>query len=94
VAKGVVPSKDEAFASLIGDDKPCYVPIEKASFREAAETIHRAGGVASLAHPGLMKVDDWSDFLDLIREGGVDAISSRRSSRGSLQRWPRSGGSF
>jgi len=76
VEKGIVGSMDEAFAELIGDGRPCYVPIEKAGFREVTETIHRAGGVASLAHPGLMKVGDWAGFLDTIREGGVDAIEA------------------
>jgi len=76
VEKGIVKSVNEAFADLIGDGRPCYVPIEKASFREVAETIHSAGGVASLAHPGLMKVDDWETFLDTIKDGGVDAIEA------------------
>lgn len=76
VEKGVVDSKNEAFAELIGDGGPCYVPIEKAGFREVAETVHRAGGVVSLAHPGLVKVGDWAGFLDTLREGGVDAIEA------------------
>ena len=76
VEKGIVRDKDEAFSTLIGDDKPCYVPIEKAPFREVVETIHAAGGVCSLAHPGLMKVGDWEGFLDSIRDGGVDAIEA------------------
>jgi len=76
VEKEIVRDKDEAFSTLIGDDKPCYVPIEKAPFREVVETIHAADGVCSLAHPGLVKVDDWPKFLDSIREGGVDAIEA------------------
>jgi len=42
VEKGIVRDKDEAFSTLIGDDRPCYVPIEKAPFREVVRATSRS----------------------------------------------------
>ena len=38
---------------------------------EVFERIHQAGGIASLAHPGLMKHDEW---LPKYASSGLDAL--------------------
>jgi len=54
-AKGYVNSEDQAFAKYIGQGQPAYVPRYKFTPPEAIELIKTAGGIAVLAHPGLIK---------------------------------------
>ncbi len=54
VEKGYVFSVKEAFDKLIGQGKPAYVPRYKFLPEEAVQLIKGAGGVAVLAHPGLV----------------------------------------
>jgi hypothetical protein len=57
VAHGVVRTMSEAFELYLGQDCPAYVGYEKVTLRDAVELIRRAGGVASLAHPVLLRDD-------------------------------------
>jgi len=74
VEKEVVPSIREVFNRLIARGKPCYVPLAKPHFREVIQAVHDAGGITAIAHPCLMRVEDWDDFLRTARIEGVDAI--------------------
>jgi predicted metal-dependent phosphoesterase TrpH len=58
VAAGHAGNRREAFDTLLGEGKPAYVPRTGATVGEVAAIVRAAGGVASLAHPGLMKLDD------------------------------------
>ncbi len=58
VQAGHVASAKEAFDRLIGEGKPAYMGRQGASPAEVVAIIARAGGVASLAHPGLLRRDD------------------------------------
>ncbi|MEQ3551522.1 PHP domain-containing protein [Pseudonocardia nematodicida] len=51
VAAGVVGSVDEAFAELLHNDSPYYVPRADTPVETAVEMIATAGGVAVFAHP-------------------------------------------
>jgi predicted metal-dependent phosphoesterase TrpH len=42
----------EAFDKYLGNGKPAYVPKDRLSIADAIGLIHRAGGLAILAHPG------------------------------------------
>lgn len=55
INKGYVSSIKEAFIQYIGDDASCFVRGEPISTEETLEIIHKAGGVAALAHPHLME---------------------------------------
>ncbi|MDQ1732890.1 MAG: 3,5-nucleoside bisphosphate phosphatase [Pseudonocardiales bacterium] len=55
VASGVVPSVNEAFAELLHNRSPYYVPKEDMAVREAIGLIRRAGGVPVIAHPWARK---------------------------------------
>ncbi len=57
VARGVVRTMSEAFERFLGQDGPAYVGYEKVTLRDAVDLIRRAGGVASLAHPVLLRDD-------------------------------------
>jgi len=72
--KGIVGSFEEAFGDWIGKGCPCYWSIDKPDYHEVLRVLHEAGGVASLAHPCLMKVADWEAFLDELAESGLDGI--------------------
>jgi len=74
LTKGQAVDFSDAFDRLLGRGKPCYAPIEKLGFREVIDIVHRAGGVTSLAHPCLMRVGEWSDFLDTLRDAGLDGL--------------------
>jgi len=73
VAAGHVASTDEAFDRWLGRGKPAFVPRAGASPVEVIARIHDAGGVASLAHPGLVGHDEWIDGL--VSEG-LDALEA------------------
>lgn len=58
VERGFVGSADEAFVRYLGADKPAYVPRPDVSVADAIAVIRKAGGIASLAHPGLHNRDE------------------------------------
>ncbi|MDD2371973.1 MAG: PHP domain-containing protein [Syntrophomonadaceae bacterium] len=62
-----VASIDEAFEKYIGWGAPGYVPRYKFLPAEAIELIKNAGGIAVLAHPGLIK--NKKKVLDIINLG-------------------------
>jgi predicted metal-dependent phosphoesterase TrpH len=55
---GYVASVQEAFDRWLGRGRPAFVPRRGASPAEAIRAIGDAGGIASLAHPGLLKHDE------------------------------------
>ena len=75
--KGFVKSIDEAFDKFLGTAKPAYVDKERIACEDAIKMIRRAGGMAVLAHPGLLKVEDESKLAALVQnliEIGMDGI--------------------
>jgi 3',5'-nucleoside bisphosphate phosphatase len=71
VDHGLVASVDEAFNRYLGTDKPAYVPRPEVAPSEAIRVIHEAGGIASLAHPGIHNRD--VAIADLAA-AGLDAL--------------------
>jgi predicted metal-dependent phosphoesterase TrpH len=71
VQRGLVGSPDEAFERYLGEGKPAYVPRPDVTMAEAIRVIHDAGGLASLAHPGLHNHDE--ALPDLVASG-LDGI--------------------
>jgi len=67
VERGFVGSTDEAFARYLGADRPAYVPRPDVSVQQAIDAIRGAGGIASLAHPGLHDRDE--AIPDLVAAG-------------------------
>lgn len=54
IKKGVVNSVQEAFDRYLASGKPLYLPKQGLTARDAIALLHRAGGVAVMAHPGLI----------------------------------------
>lgn len=71
VERGDVPNIAEAFNRWLARGKPAFVPRVGASPEEVFERIHAADGLASLAHPVLMKRDEW---LPRFAQSGLDAL--------------------
>jgi predicted metal-dependent phosphoesterase TrpH len=76
VAAGHVNSRSEAFDLWLGEGKPAFVPREGPRPFEVIDMIHQAGGLVSLAHPGLLKMDD---IIDGLAAQGLDAVEARHS---------------
>ena len=70
---GYVTSTNEAFASWLSRGRPAFIPREGAAPEHVFAQIHDAGGIASLAHPGLLRRDEWiAGFVS----AGLDAIEA------------------
>lgn len=71
VERGIVSSYSEAFDRYLGQSAPAYVSFEKLTTKEAIALVRRAGGVSSLAHPGLLGRDE---LLPEMVDEGLQAI--------------------
>ena len=68
---GHVRDDREAFDRYLGDDKPAFVPRAGATPVEVVALIRRAGGVSSLAHPGITQQDG---LIPELAAAGLDAL--------------------
>lgn len=79
IKKGVVGTVAEAFEKYLSTGKPLYLPKEVLTPRDAIALIHAAGGVAVMAHPGLVPLDE-SALADrvarLAEDDGLDGIEA------------------
>lgn len=76
LAAGHVHSWDEAFDQYLGEGKSAFVPRRGATADEVVGVIRAAGGVASLAHPGLTAVDP---LIPHLAEAGLAALEARHT---------------
>jgi hypothetical protein len=76
VKAGHVANTRQAFDQLIGEGKPAFIPRSGPAPAEAIAIITRAGGVASLAHPGLLKRDD---LIPGMVDAGLTALEAFHS---------------
>ena len=76
VKKQVVSSIDEAFEKLLGNGKPAYVDKYRVPCGRTIETIHKAGGIAVLAHPGLLNVKDseMEPLFEKLKKMGLQGV--------------------
>ena len=77
--KGYVKSIAEAFDRLIGDSCPYYIPRERLNPEAAIEYIHKAGGLATLAHPFQYKMGNTKleEFVKQLKNAGLDGIEAK-----------------
>jgi 3',5'-nucleoside bisphosphate phosphatase len=73
VAAGHVASSNEAFSMWLSRGRPGFVPREGAAPEGVITRIHDAGGIASMAHPGLLGRDNW---IPPLADAGLDAIEA------------------
>lgn len=83
IAAGHVRDVSEAFDIWLGFDRPGFVLREGPSIEEAIGVLHRAGGVASIAHPGKTAIDA---RIPALRAAGLDAIEVYHSNHDGAKR--------
>jgi predicted metal-dependent phosphoesterase TrpH len=71
VEAGHVATRSEAFDRWLGRGRPAFVPRVGAPPAQVFAQIHDAGGIASLAHPGLVGHDEW---IPAFVADGLDSI--------------------
>jgi predicted metal-dependent phosphoesterase TrpH len=81
VEQGVVPNTAEAFNRWLTRGRPGFVPRVGYTPPEVFEQIHAAGGIASLAHPVLVRHDEW---LPAYARNGLDALEVYHSDHDEL----------
>jgi predicted metal-dependent phosphoesterase TrpH len=80
VKAGLCASLDEAFERYLKKDRPAWVPKAKMSAVEAITLVHEAGGLASMAHPGLNKCDELIPTLVKAGLDGIECYHTKHSS--------------
>ncbi len=70
--KGYVKNFDEAFKKYLTCGCPAYVPKDYIEYNEAIDAIHDAGGIAVIAHPGL--IPNWEETWKTIKDLPWDGI--------------------
>ena len=76
VAAGMAKDRNDAFDRLLGNQGPAYVPRSGATPDEVIATVHRAGGLVSLAHPGVTRMDA---IIPRLADAGLAALEARHS---------------
>ncbi len=80
--RGFIRHMDEAFHRFIGKGKPAFVPKVHLNVDDAAALIHRFGGVAILAHPGVSALEN---HLDDLFDAGLDGLEAWHSRHTAAQ---------
>lgn len=73
---GHARDRDDAFDRLIGRSSPAYVPRQGLTAAEVIDIIRGAGGIASLAHPVLAKIDP---LIPSLASRGLTALEARHT---------------
>lgn len=73
VEAGHVDTVPEAFDRWLARGRPAFIPSVGFPPRDVFRQIHEAGGLASLAHPGLVRRDEW---LERFAANGLDALEA------------------
>ena len=74
--KGLVPSVKEAFDKYLANGRPAYCGKQAITAEEAIDLIHKAGGIAFVAHLHLIRLSDEElyAFLERLKAAGLDGI--------------------
>jgi predicted metal-dependent phosphoesterase TrpH len=80
IRAGYAAGNDEAFDRFLGDDQPWYVPYDKWAAEDVLDSVHRAGGICSLAH-GIWYRDPEMLIAGLAAKG-LDAVEVFHSDHG------------
>jgi predicted metal-dependent phosphoesterase TrpH len=76
VRAGHVADSRQAFDQLIGEGKPAFVPRTGPSPADVIEILRKAGGIVSLAHPGLLRRDD---LIPAMVDAGLESLEAFHS---------------
>jgi predicted metal-dependent phosphoesterase TrpH len=76
VRAGHAVDRDDAFEKYLGEGGAAFVPRRGPAAAEVVRVIQDAGGLASLAHPGLTRRDD---LIPALAAAGLGALEARHS---------------
>ena len=88
INKGIVSSTQEAFDKYLASGRPLYQAKEVLTPADAIALLHRAGGVAVMAHPGLVPLSESAlaaRVASLHTEAGLDGIEALYSQHSSAE---------
>lgn len=68
VERGFVSNTNEAFNRYLAEGQAAYIPKYKISPSDAIDYVHRAGGLAFMAHPGIF-LESMEEMLELVAQG-------------------------
>jgi 3',5'-nucleoside bisphosphate phosphatase len=74
VQKNIVNNVQAAFDQYLKNDGPAYYKSEYHGIEEVIGIIKGAGGMTSLAHPGLLYVDEDLDYFSKTEIDGIETI--------------------
>lgn len=70
----------DAFDRYLGNGRPAFVPKDRLAVSDAIAMIHRAGGLAVLAHPG---ASGTRQRIETLAKSGLDGVEVRHPSHGA-----------
>jgi predicted metal-dependent phosphoesterase TrpH len=82
IANGWAGDMRTAFDRYLGAGRPAFVPKDRLSLADAIGIVHRAGGVAVLAHPGASATPERLQALAAL---GLDGVEVRHPSHDDAQ---------
>jgi 3',5'-nucleoside bisphosphate phosphatase len=88
IARGYVANRNEAFDRYLGHGRPAFVPRLGATPEEVIGLITAAGGLASLAHPGLLDSDEIIPSLILAGLPAIEVFHSEHDAE-TVRRYRR-----
>lgn len=79
IKKGYVKNINQAFEKFLDKGKPAYVKRYKLTIEDAINLIHDIGGIAVIAHPGLIKREEIIYYCIKLGIDGMEIIHSKHS---------------
>jgi len=78
LAKGAIKTRQEAFDKYLARGRPAYVDRFRLSAEQSIAAIHGAGGLAVLAHPFTLELDDGelAVFAGVLARAGLDGMEA------------------
>ncbi len=81
----VVRTIEEGFRKYLGYDCPAYVPKSTWDPAVAIESVHQAGGITIMAHPGIAEMHKYIERLVPMGLDGIEVYHTNHSSSQSTQ---------
>jgi len=79
VKAGLIRNLDEAFDRFLKKGRGAWVPKARMSALDSIELIHQAGGLAVMAHPGLIRTDEIIPGLVAAGLDGIECFHTKHS---------------
>jgi predicted metal-dependent phosphoesterase TrpH len=76
IAAGHATDRNDAFDRLLGKDGPAFVPRRGPGPEAVVKIVANAGGIVSIAHPGLTRLDR---IIPRLAASGLHALEARHS---------------